>query len=92
MIVENKEKSLYKADEISKKIMSLISNELKEFNPSDDPAEQIYICLHTVGILLTKIVTVLVGYGKIYNIKGLNEDIIYKWIGIIAKENIELNK
>jgi hypothetical protein len=92
MIVKDKESTINLANQISSKLLSIITEEIKTLNISEDPAEQIYLGSHIVGSLFSKVVLALEGYGKIYNIGGLNADSIYDWINVIAKENIELNK
>lgn len=92
MIVQNKQATLEKANDISSKLMTLMSDELKSFTPSDDPAEQIYLACHTIGNLLAKIYISLDGYAKIYNIAGLNKDTIKDWVCLICDENLKINK
>lgn len=92
MIVEDKIATIEKANEISKRLMEVISEESKNFNDADDPAEQIYLGCHIIGNLLAKICISLETYGQIYSINNLNCESISKWINVIANEHVELNK
>jgi len=92
MIVQDKEASITLANQISAKLLSIITDEIKSFNISEDPAEQIYLGSHIIGSLFAKVAIALEGYGKIYNIPSLNTESISDWINLIAKENIKLNK
>lgn len=92
MIVQDKESSITLANEISAKLLSIITEEVKNYNLSEDPAEQIYLGSHIIGSLFAKVALALEGYGKIYNIPKLTTDTISDWINVIAKENIKLNK
>jgi hypothetical protein len=92
MIVENKELTIEKANDISSKLILMISSESKSFVCEDDPAEQIYLGCHILGSLLAKVCISLEGYGQIYGIKNLNKESIMEWINKIANENIGLNK
>lgn len=91
MIVEDKEYTLKKANEISSIVIKLIMRKLKKLNIADDPAEQTYITCHIMGILNSKICLGLEGYGKIYSIPNMDRKAIYKWIERITEENINLN-
>jgi hypothetical protein len=90
-IVENKEASLNKANEIASKLITFISTEMKSFECEDDPAEQIYVGVHTVGILIAKLCFSLNEYGKIYGIPKLTVKAVHEWVAEIAKENIKQN-
>ena len=92
MIVSDKKATLDKANELSSKIIYLITEETKNFVCEDDPAEQIYLGCHVVGNLLAKISVSLENYGTIYGITGLTCDSISDWINLISREHIKLNK
>src|SRR5260221_11266 len=91
MIVENKLNSLEKANDISSKLLSFITEETKNFDCSDDPAEQIYLGCHIAGNLIAKICISLQGYGKIYGINKMTSDFTLQYISSIAKEHIDIN-
>lgn len=90
MIVENKEATLNKANEISSKLLKIIIEDTKDFNCEDDPAEQIYLISHVIGNLLAKSCLSLEEYGKIYGIENLTYDSILEWITLITKEMIQV--
>lgn len=92
MIVENKEETLKKANEVSTKILSLIIKETKDFFCDDDPAEQIYLGCHIVGGLLTKMCISLEEYGKIYGIPNLDIKKVKEFINTISDEYIIVKK
>jgi hypothetical protein len=89
MIVKDKVISLVKANEISVKIMKIISEETKNFHPDDDPAEQIYLACHILGNLKSKILISLEGYGKIYGISNMTIKSINEWISNISNEYLK---
>lgn len=92
MIVANKEATLEKANDISSKIISLITEETKSFDCEDDPAEQIYLACHIVGSLLAKISISLKNYADIYGIDSLTYNSVSEWINTIANEHIKVNE
>lgn len=92
MIVANKEATLEKANEISSKIISLMTEETKSFACDDDPAEQIYLGCHIVGSLLAKISLSLKNYADIYGIPSLTIESVIEWINLISNEHIKVNK
>ena len=91
-VVENKQASIEKANEISSKIMNLIAEETKKFDCDDDPAEQIYLACHIAGCFLSKVCLSLEGYAEIYDIKNLDCKSVSEWINVISNETISLNK
>lgn len=92
MIVANKMASTEKANEVSKKLLSIIIDELNKFQCEDDPAENIYYVLHIGGIFVAKIALVLKNYGiETHGIEKLNSEISIKLISDIANEHIKAN-
>lgn len=91
MIVADKEASIEKANEISHKLLSLITDEAKDFKCEDDPAENIYLVIHTVGSLMSKVAIALQGYGEIYGIEKLLPETSIEWISAISREHINAN-
>lgn len=91
MIVANKEASIEKANEISHKLLSVITEESKDFKCEDDPAEQIYLGCHVIGSLMAKICLSLKNYGDIYGIPSLTTESISEWITTISDEHIKAN-
>ena len=92
MIVENKELTLNKANEIASKLLKIIIEDTKDFNCQDDPAEQIYLISHIIGNLLNKSCLSLEEYGKIYGIENLTFESILEWITLITKEIVKVGK
>jgi hypothetical protein len=92
MIVADKEKSLKKADEIAIKILDLITEETKDFQCEDDPAEHSYLAVHAMGNIIARICMSLEGYGNIYGIPNMTSDAIQSWIHIISNEYLKINK
>lgn len=92
MIVKDREKSIATAHSISGDLLEMITKELKDFSGEDDPAEQIYLGLHTIGSLLARMCISIRNYGEVYNIENLNIEAIKGWIDIIFKEYIKLNE
>lgn len=92
MIVQDKVATMHKAHEVSAKIISMITNETKDFTCEDDPAEQIYLACHILGSLTAKILISLEGYGKIYAIPNLTIASIKEWTDLIAREHLKNNE
>lgn len=92
MIVKDKQETLDRASIISNKVIEFLINEMKNFNLDDDPAEYIYLWIHTIASIFAKLCVSLDGYGKIYVIPNLDINKIYEWVNLITKEYIELNK
>lgn len=92
MIVANKEKSIALANELSKKLLAIMTEELKNFDCPDDPAEQVYLGVHTVAALFARVCISIDNFGRIYGIPKMTPEIIISWINSVAKEHIELNK
>ncbi len=91
MIIADKEASLEKANEISAKLLSFITEEIKAFNCDDDPAEQIYLGCHIIASLLARLTISLKNFGDIYSILNLTTDSIIQWIITITNEHIKIN-
>ena len=59
-----------------------------ELRVDEDPAEQIYLVLHTIALLSFKSIASLEGYCKIYNIEKLNKSELKKWLKMIIDEYV----
>lgn len=92
MIVENKDLTLQKANDIANNLLQFIGKESKEFNCEDDPAEHIYLMLHIAAILNSKICMVLEEQGKTYGIDKLTCQAVKSWIEAIGEEYLDANK
>jgi len=86
MIVRDKQATLEKANEIASILMKRLQKEVRTFECDDDPAEQIYLAIHTISNLIYRACFILQGYAQTYGIETLTIDIIYNWITEIAKE------
>lgn len=91
MIVRDKKASIVKANEVASKIITMILQESESFIVEAEPAENIYLAVHIVGNLISKICMSLEGFGKIYAIPNMNSKAIKTWIDLIAKEHLKLN-
>lgn len=91
MIVQDKLASIEKANEISSKIMAVITEESKQFQCEDDPAENAYLIVHVISILTCRICLVLEKYSLIYGIEKMNKENIYTWIEAATKEYLKMN-
>lgn len=92
VVVPDKESIIEKANEISKKIISLMYDEIQHFSCDDSPSEQIYLYSHVLGNLLAKISIALDNYSRINSIQNLTYTKIIEFINEISAEHIELNK
>jgi hypothetical protein len=92
MIIADKKATIAKADEVAIKILSLITDEVKNFKCDDDPAEHAYLTMHIIGNLTSRICLILEGYSHVYGIEKMMVDSIHSWITEIAKEHIKFNK
>jgi hypothetical protein len=94
MIVKDKEATIRHAEDISNDVLQVFLKASEQQN-SDiepfDPAEQIYLFIHSLAKINAKIILSLEGYGKIYAIPGLDKPIIRKWLDEIVDEIIVLN-
>lgn len=90
MIVADKEFSLKKADEISLKLIESFSKEIRELKCEDEPAENIYISIHTVCNFAARIILGLHEYIKSHGVEIMTEDVMKEWIQLVIKENLEL--
>lgn len=86
MIIANKAESILKANEISNKLMEIIMAEIRNFECEDDPAENIYLIVHTLSIITSKFCLVLENYSTIYGIENMNKQAAYEWIESATKE------
>jgi hypothetical protein len=89
-IVKDKMATILRADEIAAKLADIIKKEADDFDCDDDPAEFIYLTIHTMGNLLAKICVSLEGYGHTYGIPSLTIKAIQEWVKVIMKDNIAL--
>jgi hypothetical protein len=85
MIVEDKEKTIQKADEIAIEALKFISKQMEEYSCIDDPAEQVYLAVHTIGNLTARMCETLDGYSKTYGIERMDKKTVLKWINAIIK-------
>jgi len=92
MIVRDKAASLAKANEVTGKILAIITNESKDFITEDDPSENIYLAIHILGNLFAKVCISLEGFGKIYNIPNLTSESIKEWIDVVVLEYLKINE
>lgn len=92
MIVKDFKETLTKASKITEKMAALFSEESKMFEDGGDPAEQIYLCAHTLGQLNACFALSMDGYAKVYGIKDLNSEMFKQWVDEISKEVIDQNK
>lgn len=92
MIVKDFKETITKAAQIAEKMAALFSEDSKMFEDGGDPAEQIYLCAHTIGQLNACFALSMDGYAKVYGIKDLNREMFKSWIDEIYKEIIEQNK
>jgi len=88
MIVENRTRTIEKAHEIKKKLLHLIEKEIKRYNCDDDPAEHIYLIVHTLSNFLSTMLVIVEGYGKTYAIPSLTVDKLTEWMSQLSKEYI----
>ena len=78
MIVSDKKATVYKANEMSKNLLEVVSKEIMDFKCIDDPAENIYLVIHTISILSVKLFMALESYCNTYGISNITIDDIYK--------------
>lgn len=91
MVVSNKEASILKANDISTKLLDIIVKDSVEFC-DDDPAENAYLFVHSVGSLIYKISIILERYSLIYGIDKMNKEQIHSWINMISTEYLMQHK
>ena len=89
MIVADKEKSINKANEISSKIIEMITLECSHFEFEDDPAESIYLMVHTLSILTITMCATLEKYSLTYGIEEMKKEDIYLWIKTATEEYLK---
>jgi hypothetical protein len=92
MIVENKEKAIETAFTISNRLIDLMKSEALNYGEHADPAEQIYLHVHIISLLLSQMIIQLVNYGKIYGIDNLTLKSIKDWVETTTEEYIRYNK
>lgn len=85
-IVSNPQKSREIADEVAKETLLNIIDTSCKFIPEDDPSEYIYLMVHIIGNIMSKMAISLEGYAKIYGIHDMNIKIIKEWIVKIEGE------
>jgi phosphosulfolactate synthase (CoM biosynthesis protein A) len=90
-IVENKQATLEQASQLSLELLEYIGKKCQTSSSEDDPAEHIYLAIHTISALNARVCLALEQYGKIYGIGKLDADTIHDLIKTIAKETIDLN-
>jgi len=78
VIVSDKKATVYKANEIAKQILDIVSREITDFKCIDDPAENVYLVIHTISILSTKLFMALEKYCNTYGVENMAIDDIYK--------------
>lgn len=89
MIIKDKELTLKEANNIADLLMKIIRKKITKFNTDDDPAEHIYLILHTLSNLHAKMLISLSGYGETYAIEHLSVDLLKKWIEKITIEYMD---
>lgn len=92
MVVENTELIRETANQISDKLLLLVKDNVTNPAINDDPAESIYLMLHTLSSFLAKSITTLCAYRKIYGIEKLCSEDIMDWVFRDTKHYLELIK
>lgn len=90
MIVKDKQKIYEQSEVIANKILKFLVEECKLPCNANDPAEQIYLLLHTIARMNVKSIFALEGYAKIYGIGEMDKDSIHLWIDSITQELMNL--
>lgn len=62
MIIENQDECIDKAHEISKELMDVLQKSFLTKESHDNPREIVYIVLHTGGLFLARLTSILEGY------------------------------
>jgi len=89
MIVADKSKTLEHANEIAYKIMQLVKEEVLKYQCEDDPAENIYLVIHTISILTATICSILEAFSKTHGIKKMDRTTIYILIESATREYLK---
>jgi|ERR1044071_3083898 hypothetical protein len=92
MIVSNKETSISKANELSGELIELIGKRCMEHQGDDDPAENVYLFVHTIGLLNTKVCIALQNYSYVYGIDKMTKETIFDWIKTLTSEYMANHK
>lgn len=92
MIVKDKQKTIERSNDISKKIITLIQNESLAYDYHDDPAEITYLNIHVLGNLISKMCIVLERYAEIYVIEKMDRKRVYEWIKMISREYLKASE
>lgn len=77
-IVENTEKSLKLADDISIEVMQIVKKHIDSLGNHDDPGEYVYLLVNVSAFTACRMILALHGYGQIYNIQSFDCDEIMK--------------
>lgn len=91
MIIENEEKCLSKALELSTGLTGLAKLTLNTTDLSDDPREIVFIALHAIGNFLARMIIVLEGYSHTYEGESVTHESIKAAINDICDKYIKLN-
>jgi hypothetical protein len=93
MIVKDKEETIARAIKLSEDLMNYVAKRCLESSSDndDDPAEHIYMSVHAIACLCTRLSLTLAEYGKIYGIEKMTPKQIFAWISEIACEHITYN-
>ena len=86
MIVENKEFTLGLAHEMANEFLVAFGKESQKLIGKDDPAEHIYLLIHTVGYITRRSLDLVENYAKIYGIEKLDKKITAEWLAEIVKD------
>jgi hypothetical protein len=94
MIVKDKIETLKRAEILSADLMTYVGKRCIESSSEydDDPAEHIYMSVHAIGMLCTRLALTLEEYGKIYGIENLTAEKIAEWLSLVISEHIEFNR
>jgi hypothetical protein len=92
VIIANKSDSILKANEIAHKIMQLIKEEVLKYQCEDDPAENIYLVIHTISIVTLTICSILEAFSKTHGIDKMDKTTIYNWIESATREYLKNQK
>jgi hypothetical protein len=91
-IVADKKSTLESANKIANILIEKMVGETKGFQTEDDPAEYIYISLHILGNIISKIIISLEGYSSIYGIDKLTSEFMQKFINEVSLEYMSVYK
>lgn len=91
-VVKDAANSIERANEISKKLLKTITSEILSNETENDPAEQIFLIVHTIVSFALNMCLILEGYGKTYDIPNLDANEIKNWIVKILDEYLKLHE